>query len=400
MRALLFASFLPVSVAVLVADGSPCLQYCGNNPQGTPPDQIVCEDGSYGSTQGQVFKSCVTCETTSSYSTTNNQGEAVSDLGSLLYNVRYTAAQCLYIQDAGPCSTSQACGRIRTALEYGNFSTTVTPYGYCNQWSDFDLQKCTDCLSVSGQNYIRNFVSLLSGACQLLLQPPQTIPLTGNIFSSALVNVTTPTPSSGPIPTNRVGPLSYGALAGIVVAGVVVLLILGGCGIVLNGKRRRKEYLRRREKQTGQWPSSQVMGGEMYETPTSQVPLRGGGWSDSPNSATTDSAYSPYPRYFSPYASQYNSPVTVVESPNHMAWPVEKGQAIGVALSPNEDSPYMQGSDKKGKERAVISADGYELQGVSGADEHGDSGTPSTSSPQAPELNHRGYDRNNLAYNP
>ncbi|KAI1438234.1 hypothetical protein GGR50DRAFT_483309 [Xylaria sp. CBS 124048] len=393
---LLFTSFVRVSVAVLVADGSLCMQDCGNNPQGTPLDQIVCQDGLYNSTtQGQVFKSCITCESTSAYTTSTN-GD-MSDLQSMLYNLRLTTAQCLFHLDAGPCSTSQACGRIRTALEYGNFSTTVTPYGYCNQWSDFEIDKCTDCLAVSGQEYTRNFVSILSGACQLRVQPPQTIPLTGSVFSNTFVNVTTPTPSAGPIPHNRVGPVSTGALAGIVIAGVVVILILAGCGVIINGKRRRKEYLRRREKQMSQWPSPQVMGGEMYETPTSQVPLRGGGWSDSPNTATTDSGYSPYPQYFSPYASQYNSPVNGVESLSQMPWPVEKTEPIGFAHATSDDPHQMHWSDRKGKERADMPADSYELQeGVSGA---GDHGSPPVSSPEVPELSHPGYSRNDSGPN-
>ncbi|KAI2643341.1 hypothetical protein GGS21DRAFT_485856 [Xylaria nigripes] len=381
MRVLLLASLLRVSVAVLVAEGSPCQSDCGNVNSATPLNQIVCDDASYGSPEGKVFQSCVTCESTSPYSITV-ENETMSDLQSFLYNTRFTTAQCLFHIQQGPCSTSQACGPLRNALEYGNFSTTVTPYGYCNQWSDFDIDKCTECLTVSGLHYTRNFVSLLSGACQLRLEPPQTIPLTGNLFSNSAVNVTTPNPSPGIIPKNSAGPFSYGALAGIVIAGVVVLLILSGCGIIIHGKRRRKEYLRRRENQMSHWPSPQVMGGEMYDTPTSQVPLRGHGWSDSPNSATIDGAYPSYPRYFSPYASQYSSPVNGVESPSPMAWPVEKAATIGVAISPSNDLADMQSSDRKGKERANMSADSYELQeGVHSAGDHTHPGPPPNSLP-------------------
>lgn len=177
----------------------------------------------------------------------------------------------------------------------------------------------------------------------------------------------------------------------------MVILILAGCGVVLNGKRRRREYLRRRDQQMKNWPSPQGMGGEMFETPTSQVPLRGGGWSDSPISAATDGVYPAYPRYFSPYNSQYNSPVTGVDGQGHVAWPVEKAQSIGVAISPDHDGPDMQWNDRKGKERADLSGtDSYEMQeGINSAGGAGGSVPPAASIyPQAPVLGHPGYGRN------
>ncbi|RYC56215.1 hypothetical protein CHU98_g9995 [Xylaria longipes] len=354
--------------AIFVASNSPCSMNCGNVNTATPVDQIVCHDTDYSSANGKVFQSCVTCESTSQY-VTDNGSRAQSDLQAML-----------------------SCGRLKMALEYGNLSADATPYGYCSLWSDFDLDKCTSCLLADGKSYIRNC------ACQLQLQPPQTIPLTGAIFSNDMVNVTNPTNTATPKLHNNIGPLSSGALAGIVIGGVVFLLILLGCGIVLNGKRRRKNYLRRREEQTKNWPSPPTAGGEMFETPLSQQPLRGG-WGDSPVSAGTTEGTYPYPRYFSPYATQFDSPVSAVDSHGQMAWPVEKAQSIGVALSPNHDNTESPWSDRKGKERADDSANGFELQeGVNSAGGYGFQVPPPPAIPfEAPVLNHPGYGRQGQA---
>ncbi|KAI1146832.1 hypothetical protein F4825DRAFT_176354 [Nemania diffusa] len=384
--------------AVFVAPNSPCAQNCGNVFT-TTPDQIACNDADFGTTAGKVFHSCVSCESTSTYETMQgNQTE--SDLQAMLFNMRYTTAQCLFHIETGQCSLMPACGRLQDALEYGNLSSSVTPYGYCSMWSDFDLDKCTDCLRVDSKDYIRNFVSILSGACQLLLQPPQTIPLTGDPFTSALVNVTNPSNTAAVNAHNNVGPLTTGALAGIVIGGIAFILILLGCGVVIHGKRRRKNYLRRREEQVKNWPSP-AAGGEMFETPLSQKPLRGG-WGDSPVSAATHDGAYPYPRYFSPYATQFDSPVSAAEGPGQMAWQAEKAQSIGVALSPDHDNAESPWGDRKGKERANDDAEGYELQeGVNSAGGYGyPDPTPPHIQSEAPVLNHPGYGRQGQAYPP
>lgn len=218
-----------------------------------------------------------------------------------------------------------------------------------------------------------------------------------------MVNVTDPTPTATFAPTGLTGPLDSGAIAGIVIGGLVVLLAIVGCGIVLNGKRRRKAYLRRREQVSKNWPQGPG-GGEMFETPISQKPLRG--WEDSPTSAATQTTFPPY---FSPYASQYNSPVSAVEGPSHMAWPAAEKttqQNIGVAISPDREvaagSPW--GDDRKGKEKDIVGNDGYELQeGVnSPGGGYGYPGFPIPPPPplpthQAPVLSHPGYGRHGVA---
>ncbi|KAI8958640.1 hypothetical protein F5Y11DRAFT_31912 [Daldinia sp. FL1419] len=388
-RVLSFAAFWRASVALMVADGSPCGTKCGNVLSSTTDDMIVCEDSAYSATSsGQVYQACVGCESTSSYATPNG-AQNKSDLQYMLYNMRYAVNLCLFDAATNPCITSFACGNIQQAIQYGNLTSSSSIYGYCDKWTDYNLDKCHDCLASSpNSNYLSNYISILDGACRLRLEPPATLPLQGNIFSTDLVNVTDPTPTATFAPPGLQGPLDTGAIAGIVVGGLVVLLAIVGCGIVLNGKRRRKAYLRRREQTTKNWPSAQG-GGDMFETPISQKPLRG--WHDSPISASTQTAFPPY---FSPYSSQYNSPISAVEGPN-MVWPAEKPHNIGIAISPDREvvSPW---SDKKGKEKAPsVRNDGYDPQ--EGAHNVGCHENEAQIQPShaynPPLLNHPGYGR-------
>ncbi|OTA98296.1 hypothetical protein M426DRAFT_17557 [Hypoxylon sp. CI-4A] len=396
-RALTFAAFWRISAALLVADGSPCGTKCGNVLSSTTDDMIVCDESAYStSSEGQVFEACVGCEATSSFSTPEGQ-QNVSDLQYMLYNVRYATNVCLYQANTSPCITSFACKNIMDAIEYQNLTSSSSIYGYCDKWTDYNLDKCRACLtSESNGNYLSNFIGILDGACRLKLEPPATLPLQGRIFSTDMVNITEPTPTATFASPGIKGPLDSGAIAGIVVGGLVVLLALAGCGIVLNGKRRRKAYLRRRSQVPKNWPPAQGGGpGETYETPISQKPLRS--WDDSPATATTQTTFPPY---FSPYTSQYNSPVSAVEGPNQMAWPVEKayqqqfnGNSIGVAISPDRDVQYSPWDDKKGKGKMTEENNGYEVQ--EDVNSAGGYGFPIPPPPpaQAPVLGHPGYGR-------
>lgn len=74
---------VPRARAVLVAQHSPCETSCGNVLDSTTADQIVCDDADYGTTAGKVLQSCVTCESTSSYTVTD-QSQPESDLQAML----------------------------------------------------------------------------------------------------------------------------------------------------------------------------------------------------------------------------------------------------------------------------------------------------------------------------
>lgn len=271
------------------------------------------------------------------------------------------------------------------------------------------MDTCGQCLSTTqGGDYLRNCrcsatslldnlantdldVNVLGGACQLRPSPGLTMSFDGDVFSSQNVTAGAPTTLPGLESPGPSGPLSLGAIVGVVIGGVVGLLALAGCCIVTVGKRRRREYLRRREEKMKHWPTPQ-MGGEMFETPTSQRPLRS--WDESPISAHTDHTYPQYPQYYSPYSSQYNSPVSAAEVPRQMPWPVEKAQSIGVALSPDREQSEDHWGDRKGKDRATREREEYELQeGVNSGGGLGHGYMPPPPAPKAPVLGHPGYGR-------
>lgn len=158
-------------------------------------------------------------------------------------------------------------------------------------------------------------VVMLQVGCDQKPQPGSTISVEGGIFSTTLMNETSPTPTSTWTNINNSGPISLGAKVGIAVGGLCLVLAVTGFCIVWNGRRRRRAFLRKlemRHKESG-WPHPFAggrvpvvhRGPDMNETPLSQKPLRG--WDDSPQSATASEPS--YARYFSPYSSQHNSPV-------------------------------------------------------------------------------------------
>lgn len=105
------AAALPIQsvTAILVTSGSSCDQQCGNVLDATTPADIVCDQNSYGSAAGVVFKNCMTCELTSTYYTTNPNE---SDQHWMLYNSRYALSECLWGSPGNstvansPCTTS------------------------------------------------------------------------------------------------------------------------------------------------------------------------------------------------------------------------------------------------------------------------------------------------------
>lgn len=67
------AALVSSSSAILVVQGSPCDQYCGNVLSATHTDDLVCSESQYTSTSaGIVFEACTKCELTSNY-TANGQ---------------------------------------------------------------------------------------------------------------------------------------------------------------------------------------------------------------------------------------------------------------------------------------------------------------------------------------
>ncbi|KPM41311.1 hypothetical protein AK830_g5239 [Neonectria ditissima] len=345
---------VPAANAILVAPSSPCSSDCGNVLDATTPDDIVCSQDSYTSGAGQVFEGCVECEISSDYS---HDGE--TDQQWMLYNLRYAVSYCLFGTPDNsdvittPCITtyvspvlslcrgraltlrSKACGPFKNAIEFKNMSSDIDSYDYCALWpvtDTTDLEGCKECLRAGSQEYLANFVTVLQAGCEQQPDAGTTVGIEGSIFSDQVANVTEPSAAASIDPDwFDDGPINLGAKVGIAIGGLVFVLTILGCGIVWNGKRRRRSFLRQLETKHGHegWPAPHPTG-ETHDTPLSQRPLRG--WDDSPMSATTTEKT--YPRYFSPYSSQYNSPVSAQDGGPSMQWP-GAAHAANTPLSPS-----------------------------------------------------------------
>jgi hypothetical protein len=205
-------------------------------------------------------------------------------------------------------------------LTWNNLTAQAAQYDFCQQWIGVQVPKCSACLTAGDSgHFLNNYLTLLDAACTQKPVAGSTLSIEGDPFSTVPINITTPTVAPlFTVPVDN-SPISLGAKVGIAIGGVVFLLAALGCGIVCNGRRRRRKFLRRLQEKNYDkgWPTpKQSSGGEMFETPSSQKPLRG--WDDSPLSASTEKTL---PRYFSPYSSQYNSPVSAAEGPSNMQWP-------------------------------------------------------------------------------
>ncbi|KAF7523624.1 hypothetical protein G7054_g11684 [Neopestalotiopsis clavispora] len=381
------------AVAILVATDSPCGTKCGNVLSSTSTSDLVCKDSDYSTSTGVVWELCLNCESTSSYYTQTGSTN-YTDLQSLLYNMRFATSSCLFGNSSGslgsnPCTTSHACGPLMDAFQYESLATNVTAYGYCSYWSADQVDDCNNCLGAMeyGHQFI-NYVNILDGACKMQPADGSTLAIKGNIFSTDTVSVTTPTPTAAVSSSGPSGPLSLGGIVGVAIGGAAFILAVLGFCIVMNGKRKRRAFLKRRDEQMRQWPNAGGAG-EMFETPISQRPLRS--WDESPVSTTNDAVY---PRYFSPYSSQFNSPVSAVEGNNHQ-WPTNAAAAqnIGVAISPDGNQSHYSWSDNKGKDKMQGSED-YEMQeGINSGGGLNQYYTPAVPPPQAPVLSHPGYGR-------
>ncbi|KJZ74221.1 hypothetical protein HIM_06452 [Hirsutella minnesotensis 3608] len=402
------AAALPVAQAILASPDSPCSTTCGNVLDSTSPADLVCDRGGFSGTTGQLFQGCLECEMHSGFHDGNR-----SDVKSMLYNMRYAVSYCLFGEPVNPhlvntpCITSKACGPLMQAIEFKNVSAKYDGYEYCELWplhGDASYKACSDCLRASETYRLANFITSLQAGCEQRPAAGIGLGIEGNVFSADRVNVTAPSPTATVDPAwfDR-GPLTLNAKVGIAVGALVFLLILLGCFIVLNGKRRRRNYLRKLEAKYTQrgWPAPNGPG-EKPEGSTSQRPHRGWddtplsqkplcGWDDSPMTASTEKAY---PRYFSPYSSQYNSPVSANNnSAIHMPIPnFGVNRDLSLSFGAEEADGAHSGSSSlegKGKNRE----EAYEMHQV----DHARGGTSGEQArmprAEAPLLSHPGFGR-------
>lgn len=325
-KLVLAAAWAGTATALLVAEGSSCSQYCGNTLSNTTASDMTCAESGYTSSAGIVFENCINCELTSDYATTDNE----TDLQWLLYNVRYAVSYCLFgypenddFED-NPCITSTACGPLTESVEWDNLTTDTGAYDYCADWNSEQVVKCSACLEAADAHYLNNFFTILDAACVQEPAVGSTLSIQGSVFSTAVITETTPSATTEYTYTAAHSTLSLGGKVGIAIGGFVFLLFVAGVAIVCVGRHRRRAYLKsvaERYNQPG-WPSpnANMAPGmpthEFSDTPMSQKPLRG--WDNSPVSASSDNPS--FPRYFSPYSSQFNSPVSATDAQQY-AWP-------------------------------------------------------------------------------
>ncbi|KAK4039432.1 centromere/microtubule binding protein cbf5-like protein [Parachaetomium inaequale] len=318
----------PLAAALFVAPNSPCSKYCGNVQSSTATDEMACDAGTLkGTPTGVVWEQCINCLLTSTYVSGRQ-----SDLQALLYNLRFNMGYCLFDGGTNPCVTRTACEPFEGAVTYQNMSTSAGALDYCQKWDQSVPQHCSPCLvPLEDGIYQNNYMLILEAACEQRPAPGSTVSIDGDPFSSHNITIVAPQATYSSVPSPDYGPVSLGARVGIAFGGLALLLAIAGFCIVCTGKRRRRAFLRELERRHGGqgWPhpKSRYGGGAgqdmLEDTPVSQRPLRG--WeNESPVSAATDA---PFPRYFSPYSSQYNSPVTGPEGPAgpssayHQQWP-------------------------------------------------------------------------------
>lgn len=219
-----------------------------------------------------------------------------------------------------------------------------------------------------------------------------SVGVNGDPFTKTTLTIIDPTPIATVDPAwFDNGPLNLNAKVGIAVGSFVLLLILSGVFIVWNGKRRRRAYLRKLEAiytPNKGWPAAQSPGGGMFETPVSQRPLHSG-WGDSPMAEQPDK---PFPRYISPYSSQYNSPISATDMTS-MPWP-------SAALARDHQIGVAHGSDNGGntweEDKGKGAAESYELHDVAGSSSDGSKAQHYTHD-APPVLSHPGPGRNSAS---
>ncbi|CEJ80996.1 hypothetical protein VHEMI01151 [[Torrubiella] hemipterigena] len=377
---------LPVASAVYSTPNSQCASQCGNVLDATPYDDIACLDSEFNGNTGQIFESCVKCQMNSTFANGNQ-----TDAKASLYNLRYTLSTCLWSVPtvdhrlgSNPCTTSKACGVFQAAMTYNNASVKTHGYEYCDLWPTTDgpdFAGCVDCLQVVPETrYLSNFVTMLQAGCEQRPAPGVQVAVSGDIFSETRANVSTPHPRITIDPSwYDQGPLSLPGKVGIGIGGFVFLLVVAGFLIVCIGKRRRRAYLRQLEAKYAArgWPSPGGQG-DAFGTPISQRPLNG--WQDSPMAETPNRQF---PRYFSPYSSQLNSPATPGQHFD-MAWPesaLPKGHSFS-PISPQEQAVGLWQTPASPEDKGKSVAESYEMNYVEPA------------SREAPVLGHPGFGRN------
>lgn len=167
------------------------------------------------------------------------------------------------------------------------------------------------------------FLTLVAG-CQQMPAAGQLLAFSGSIFGPTAITVLTPgaTASASATP-NSGASLSTGASVGIAIGAIVLVLIVLGVTVICCGKRRRVARLAERQRQIENYSSfGGGLGGIVPVTQplnTRWAPATRG---EIPQDVSPSSAGGyESDKHFTPYTSQYNSPVSARDMLNpNVAW--------------------------------------------------------------------------------
>ncbi|KAG9246246.1 hypothetical protein BJ878DRAFT_417407 [Calycina marina] len=361
----LITTFAATNNALQILSSSPCAVQCGNVLGSTSGNELTCFDDSYSSSAGVVFESCMNCLLASKWDSPANASQTQdTDLRWLLYNLRYTMSWCLFgfpnNTDIGtsPCQTSTACGdssssgSAQAAVEFDSLSPNASTYSYCALMPEVKVTDCHNCLAAQTQQFfLTNMLTVLDAACQQQPTPGNLLAIEGSIFSKIAVNITDPATLDSSTTAGKQGGLSLEAKVAVAVSAILVFLLISGCCVVAVGKRRRRRALAEHQQKTGYatWIAQQQAGNpqqapsmlepnsatsELHDSPASQQPLvRGNLWGQ-PQEGSPASAFGEKV-YFSPYSSQYSSPVSAQKQIQVAAreWPADRKGSIGGAFT-------------------------------------------------------------------
>jgi len=372
----LITSFAAPTIALISSTSSPCAAQCGNNLASTSGSDIACSIADFKSTPaGNVFQNCVSCQIQSTYV---NPITRQSDLHWGIYNLRYALSWCLFGYPdnknaaSSPCTTERGCGAFQGAFTFDSLSLNSSSYGFCPSLPTATVSHCTTCLQhLPDEIYLNNFVVALDASCQQQPVAGTKLSIDGNLFSATQVNITSPSS----VPQSTYNPnhgLTLGAKVGIGAAALCAMLAIAGFCIVWQGKRRRRKFLMRHQQETGysDWAKKAM------HSPPQPIGESPGGFFDSPQSQRPLVAASPWARrddespasaigekvYFSPYSSQYNSPVDANDQFQSIGreWPIDrKGSASG------STGVRSRSREKRDRDRDMESiGDRIELQNV------------------------------------
>ncbi|KUJ19966.1 uncharacterized protein LY89DRAFT_716439 [Mollisia scopiformis] len=245
-----------------VTPNSPCATFCLDDPTADVSDpyssntngsDIACNDADYDNTAvGKKFKSCLNCLQNSTASSGSE-----NDQGWFFYNLRYAFDTCIYAATnasdpiSTPCSTDTVCAPLQSALEEGiqDASTMGDEYSYCaadnNAFVGPNLGACQTCLREnSNVFYLSNFLVALDAGCQQDPLPSNTtVGLNTTLFSTTQVSIISPISTSITPTTKHHKRLSTGAIIGIAIAGLIILLLLSAISFITIRKRRNATRL-------------------------------------------------------------------------------------------------------------------------------------------------------------